>query len=227
MLFGNKKEEFAEKLIKKLEILFEQKLNQQLEEKLAPFERELELLRQEAGIIKEEVNANSAKNEALVQNVGRFQTELHKHDMSIEDLMEVWEERSSGEKEARNHMQEYAQSEKKLLDLFEAYQEQFFQMKRFAGEKDEAWKEQLALMEEKLEQCRRECGISIISGCGIPVNYELHEIIEVKDTDDLSKDNLISDIYRCGYIYKGRILKKAQAAAYRAKITESDAINEG
>lgn len=68
----------------------------------------------------------------------------------------------------------------------------------------------------QLEQLRQKCGISIIGQCGDTVNYDLHEVIEAVDTTNPAQDKTIAGIYRCGYIYKGVIKKKAQVSAYRA-----------
>lgn len=156
------------------------------------------------------------KLETMNQNISQLQKSVQKHDMAIEDLLEEWDEKKSDEDNIKEKFREYENNERYLLELFEEYQEQFWNMKRFADEKDETWAAQIALMEKGLERCRQLCGISIIGECVSTVDYDLHEVIEVLDTTDPDKDKMIARIYRCGYIYKGQVKKKAQVSAYHA-----------
>ena len=159
--------------------------------------------------------------EGIGQDIGRFQTAVQKHDMAIEDLLEEWEEKESEKDSIRKRMMEYEQSENLLLDLFVCYQEQMWNMKRFAGRKDETWAAQIALMEQKLEHCRQMCGISIIEKCGVEVDYDLHEVIEVKTTAEPNKDRLIAEIIDWGYLYKGKVKKRAQVTVYHTENTDA------
>lgn len=172
--------------------------------------------------LKEQLEENLEKNwnehsQTLNQKLSQLQSSVHKHDMAIEDLLDSWEERQSEETHIRNQFREFEQNEQHLLALFDAYQEQFWNLKRFANAKDEAWSAQISLMEENLERSRRLCGIAMINECGTAVDYDLHEVIEVTDTADPTKDKRVAVVYRCGYLYKGTVIKKAQVAAYRTE----------
>lgn len=145
----------------------------------------------------------------------QMHSDVHKHDMAIEDLLDEWAEKKSDEDDIKAHLKEAGQTEKLLLELFEAYQEQFWNLKHYAASKDESWSSQISLMEKNLEHCRRSCTIHMIQDCGVSVDYDLHEVIEAIDTTDPSLDKTVAQIYRCGYLYKGKVIKKAQAAAYR------------
>ncbi len=151
----------------------------------------------------------------LGQNINQLHTAVQKHDMAIEDLLDEWEEKKSDEQGIQDRFREHAHTEKLLLDLFEAYQEQFWNLKRFAEATGGKWSKQVALMEQNLQRSLQQCGIRIIQERGAKVDYALHEIVEAVETTDPALDKKISDIYRCGYIYKGKVKKKAQAAAYR------------
>jgi predicted nuclease with TOPRIM domain len=65
--------------------------------------------------------------------------------MSIEDLLEEWEEKRSDEADVRSRFQEGERSENLLLKVFEAYQEQFWSLKRFTDTADTKLAEQLEL----------------------------------------------------------------------------------
>lgn len=158
--------------------------------------------------------------EKIEQNIEQLKAAVQKHDMAIEDLLEEWEDKETQKDGFRERLHDCEQSENLLLELFESYQEQFWNLKRFASQKEEAWSAQMALMEQKLAHCRQLCGISIIETCGTEVDYQLHEVIGVVDTTDREKDRMIAEIINWGYLYKGRVKRKAQVAAYRAVDTE-------
>ncbi len=151
----------------------------------------------------------------LETNCDRLRTSVHKHDMAIEDLLDEWAEKKSGEDSIQAQLNEASQTEQQLLGLFEAYLEQFWNLRHYAASKDAAWASQITLMEKNLKHCQHSCAISLIQECGVSVDYDLHEIIDVTDTTDPALDKTIAEIYRCGYLYKGKVRKKAQAAAYR------------
>ena len=158
-------------------------------------------------------------NGQLENRFSQLHSYVHKHDMAIEDLLDEWAEKKSDEEDVMARLQESAQTEKLLLELFESYQEQFWNLKHYAAAKDESLTAQVALMEKNLEHYRRSCAISMIQECGVSVDYDLHEVIEAVDTADPALDKTIAEIYRCGYLYKGKVRKKAQAAAYRLSNT--------
>ncbi len=155
---------------------------------------------------------------SLNKNISQLHTDVQKHNMAIEDLLDEWDEKKSDEASVRKSIQESEHTEQQLLQLFETYQEQFWNLKHFTASKDNSWTAQIALMEETLEHCRQSCQISMIQEYGIKVNYELHEVIEAIDTTDPALDKIIADVYRCGYLYKGTVRKKAQVSAYRLSI---------
>ena len=167
--------------------------------------------------LKQEITSKPNQFDEMNQTIKQLQTVVQKHDMAIEDLLDEWEEKVSDEKNVKEQFQEYEHREQQFLKLFETYQEQFWNIKHFAGkDKDtDAWAAQISLMEKNLEHYQKLCGISIIGQCGIEVDYDLHEVLEAIDTNDPSKDKKIADIYRCGYLYQGKVMKKAQVSAYR------------
>lgn len=178
---------------------------------------------QMAGQLETDINCSLRQLEGSMQQhlqqmdnrINQIQADVHKHDMALEDLLDEWAEKKSDEDNINTLLQESIQAEKLLLELFEAYQEQFWNLKHYAASKDSSWAAQVLCMEKNLEHCQRSCAISLIQECGVSVDYDLHEIIEAVDTTDPTLDKTIAEIYRCGYLYKGKVRKKAQAAAYR------------
>ncbi len=175
-----------------------------------------ELLEKKFQVISGRMQENSEKLEEIGRCIEQLRTAVLKHDMAIEDLLEKLEENESEREESGKQILECRQSEKLLLELFESYQEQFWNLKRLAGEKDETWSAQMTLVGTKLEHCRQLCGISIIEESGTEVNYDLHEVIEAVDTVQQEQDRLVAEVISWGYLYKGKVMKKAKVAAYRA-----------
>lgn len=182
-----------------------------LEEKM---EAKLDALTQriaDGNIRLDEMGGNLDKVLRLVQEQG----------MSVEDLLEEWTERTAETDDLRARLRECAEQERHLLELFEAYQEQFRNLERFARNRDEEWTAQMAMMERSLERYRQACGITLVGECGMEVDYGLHEVVGVTDTGQPDQDRKIADIYRSGYLYQGKVRRKAQVAAYKFKSGEA------
>lgn len=163
------------------------------------------------------IAASRGQLEDFGQNISKLQAAVQKHDMAIEDLIEEWEEKRSDEQETKEQFQALWKGEQCFLDLFEAYQEQFWNLKRFAEGKDETWASQIGLMERNLEHFRQLCGITVIGEYGARINYDLHEVLETVEAKDSALDKTVAAIYSCGYLYKGKVKKKARVAAYLAE----------
>lgn len=148
------------------------------------------------------------------RSLEQLQRSVREQGMSVEDLLEEWNERNAAEEDLRARLRECADKEQHLLELFEAYQEQLGSLKRFAGGRDEAWAAQIAMMENSLEHYRQMCGITLIGECGAEVDYDLYEVIEAVDTAIPEQDRKIADVYRTGYLYQGKVRRKAQVAVY-------------
>lgn len=200
-------------------------LYQQLESRLLTLSQDIAVSNQALDGLSQKANGLEVLGQgigSLEQKINQLHSDVHKHDMAIEDLLDEWEEKKSDEESVNARLQEAEQTESLLLGLFEAYQEQFWNLRHFAQAKEEGtWAAQIALMEKNLELFRRSCAITVIQECGVDVDYGLHDIIEAIDTTDPAKDKTIADIYRSGYLYKGKVKKKAQAAAYRFSNTKA------
>lgn len=162
------------------------------------------------------VSEGNAQIGNMTQSMAQLQRSVREQGMSVEDLLEEWNERKADDDGVKERFREYAKDEQRLLELFEAYQDQFWNLRRFAEGKDEAWAAQISMMEKSLEHYRQMCGISIIGECGADVDYDLHEVIDVVETDEPGLERKVALIYQCGYLHKGRVVRKAKVAAYSA-----------
>lgn len=158
-------------------------------------------------------DGNSRLDDAS-SRLGQLQRGVREQGMSIEDLLEEWGERNAAADNLSAQLRERDEERKLLFELFEAYQDQLRNLRRFAEGKDDAWAAQIAMMEDGLERYRRSCGICLTGERGETVDYDLHEVVEVVDTDQPESDRKIADVYSNGYLYRGVVQKKARVVAY-------------
>ena len=160
-------------------------------------------------------NIVSGNLEQLMQEIGQLRASANKHDMSIEDMLETWEEQEEKEEELRNTIKNLQETEQKLLSVFEIYMDHFFDMKHFAETRDEEWVRQMKLMDVQSEHCRKLSGLEVVDRPLVQVDYDLHEVIKVVPTEDAELGQKVASVYRCGYLYKGKVMRKAQVCVYR------------
>ncbi len=180
------------------------------------------LYRQIAGQLQaltEEVREGREALAELGREVRQNGTDISRHDMALEDCLDMLEEWKEVGDHERKRRQELEQEREKLLRVFQTYQEQLWDMKTYAGEKDSVWHQQLLLMEKTAQESMLMSGLTEINQTGCAVNYELHEVIEVRDTEDAHRDRTVAAIYRPGYLYQGKVRKKARVAAFRLQKT--------
>ena len=168
--------------------------------------------------VSESLGEGQKIQEQGIKTLEGFGTDLKRHDMSLEDLLDEWSEKKSDEKEIKEQIRCLKDTEEKLLKLFEIYQEQFWAIHHMASELGDEWKKQMELIVRNTENQIRLCGISPVDEeAGKKVDYAVHEVLEVIETQDSQKDQTVAAVYRPGYVYRGSVRKKAQVAAFRYK----------
>ncbi|MCM1259030.1 MAG: nucleotide exchange factor GrpE [Roseburia sp.] len=171
---------------------------------------------------KKEEKMRREEQELIIQQLSEIQQDIKKQRMAVENLTDEWEDFREEENSQAEQIPNWKQQEANFLKLYEDYQEQLEGLKRYADSEDEKLSRQLELIEKKLEKSRQMCGISKIAGIGETVDYDLHEIIHAVETDDSRLHEVIEDTYQSGYIYKGKVRKKAKASVYRYKGKETN-----
>lgn len=189
--FRNKEEKEAQ------EQRFRQKVEEQLLQLLDKKEEERSLLEN----LSQEIRQNSA--------------DIRRHDMSLEDCLEMLEEQQEEEKQDRKQVKEFEEERAGLLKLIEVYQEQMWNMRRYAAEHDPAWMPQLELSSEAVKRKEDLCGVVRIEETGGRVDYELHEVIEVRETAQEEQAHTVAQVCQPGYIYRGKVRRKAKVIACR------------
>ena len=158
---------------------------------------------------------------------------INRHDLAIGDLVDSLEEmmteqqdrqqaltgelRDRNEKEARDA----ARREERLLALAIAYQEQLFALENAAAfAEDLSWIRQIRSAGEKILSASVPAGFQRIGQKGETFSYDLHEAIETQETADPLMSMTIAEVYTCGAMYQGRVIRRAKVAVYRAPDTE-------
>lgn len=153
--------------------------------------------------------------DALSQQIRQTGTDVRKHDMALEDCLDVLEEQREEETQSQKKIAELESGQEKLLQVLDAYQEQVWNMMRYAAEHDPAWVVQIDLIRNAVRGKQISGGISLIEETGVRVDYALHEVIEIIDTAEEERAQVVAEIYHPGYVYMGVVKKKAKVAAYR------------
>lgn len=190
-----------------------------IEERMKQLEQLVRAGQQENEILRRELSENRKDEDAgLRQELQQLGRDISRHDMAIENLLDVLEERQEEERFGRQRAQEQREEEEQFLALFSAYQEQFWQIRSFLDGSGTAWSRQAELMEQELAKSRRYCGIEEVNRTGETVDYQLHEVIEVIDTADAAQDRKVAQVFSPGYLCHGKVRKKAKVAVYRADV---------
>lgn len=153
--------------------------------------------------------------EALSKELRQIGTDVRKHDMALEDCLDALEEQREEESQSQKRIAELETGQDRLLEILDVYQEQVWNMMRYASEHDPAWVPQIELVQNAVKGKQMSGGIVLIEETGCKVDYALHEVIEVLDTTDEGRIQTVAKIYHPGSVYKGTVRKKAKVAAYR------------
>lgn len=174
--------------------------------------------------------ANTRDAQQLAAGIKELQSAVNTHDMAIEDLLDSWEEMQQEQREETRKLasalaastererEQYAVREKALLDLAITACDQLYGLRRAAEEtNDEAWRRQLDLAWRKLNEVRLPAGFAVVCETGIPVNYALHEVIGVTEAASPERNHLVAEVYSCGYVHMGKVLRKAKISAFHTE----------
>lgn len=165
--------------------------------------------------LEQKLLAGQADVQVLQQETQQFGKEIKKHNVAVENLLDDLEQKMEEEQTVKELRTEREKERENFLSLFEVYQEHFWQMKNFAKDRNEALYKQLAMMEKNMQNSQNFCGITVTGEEGEKVDYDMYEVVEAVETTDISKDKKVARIYGPGYLYQGKVKKRAKAAVYR------------
>lgn len=184
------------------------------------------------GQMKEKVAAQSgelARMRAVLEELAAGQGELQKtarrQTGSFEDLLEEIEEQKEASREAETQRKEAAARETALVNAACFCMEQLHLLEmglvREGRTEEEArqggaWRKQFAIFSRERGQV---CALAGIQETGVllePYDYRIHEGIETEETGNMDWNGKVAKVYQPGFVYRGKVLKKAQVSVYRA-----------
>ena len=193
-----------------------------------------EILQQLSNI--RETIANTPKSEVgtpdLSSQISKIGTSVSRHNMVIEDLIESMEDAQEQQKKTLEQMQKVAakeesakiaslrSSEASLLKLAQTYQDQFYLLER-AAQEDPSWSRQFSFVRQIVASQLQASGISVIEATEIPVNYEIHEVIDRVSTENPALNQCVAEVFETGYIFNGEVKRKARVSAYLLSSSET------
>ncbi|MFI3212319.1 MAG: nucleotide exchange factor GrpE [Eubacteriales bacterium] len=77
------------------------------------------------------------------------------------------------------------------------------------------WIEQIHSMQSITHQKLRTVNLHVISDEQVLIDFQIHEVIDIFPTYNISNKNKVYQIITPGYLYQGTILKKATIIAYK------------
>ena len=128
---------------------------------------------------------------------------------SVEDLADTIEESVSQKEEPLDTSSELA-----LCNVLGLYMDQLWLLED-ALSKDDEWKKQFAIMNQKRQSLERLAAVQQTGNPGEYFDYRFHEILQTENTTEEAKEGVIAKMYAPGLVYRGEVIKKAKVCVYR------------
>ena len=163
----------------------------------------------------------SGRMDALEKSVGR-------HDIVLEDLSDTLSELREQETDALAALQNEQEAnryerlrsreekEERLLMLLMEYEGHLRTLESLLSD-NEAWEKQFEIIRKKIRSKSLSACVTLLGQEGESLDYEIHEVTDIRETKDQSLDRHVAQVYEAGYIYEGHT-KKARVSVW--KITE-------
>ena len=200
--------------------------------------KKIQTLNQSVDALREQLQAQHQEDgktcQNLLQSMDTLQANVRKHDVAIGDMLDTWEEwREDQAKQTEAlasalHDRLAAEAdalrdrESGLVGALIAACDQFFVLRQAAeSASDEAWQRQLFLAESAVTQKALRAGLQVTGATGDAFSYDLHKPAEKVETDRPDQHMTIARVFSRGYLFHGRLQRKAQVAVYA--LTDAEA----
>lgn len=159
--------------------------------------------------------------EALKERQTEQERLIRRQSDSFEDLLEGIQEQREEKEYYIRERRDFQQKEQALIALIICCREQMGALRQqiegdnFIEEsKKWAWMQQFEVMNQEMVRLMRPCGLEEVGSVGELVDYDIHEILSVIDTESQEKANTVAQVYSRGLLAGGHVVKKAKVAAY-------------
>lgn len=168
---------------------------------------------------KEMYESWSSHLEELLQNQQKKQNNLSD---AVEDLLDEWNERNQLAEEYQEQLSTEKQRSQQFLSLIQLLfvQNQLLQTEisktyNDNSETSHAWKQQLDLFRQQIQNSMLQCELQWIGEEGELVDGSCHQVLDVIETTDPEQHSHIAKIHERGLMYRGDVIKKATVTAYK------------
>lgn len=145
---------------------------------------------------------------------------LKKYSYTMDEMLDMMEQIVKKREEEKERNANIEEEIKRLKEVVLFYQEQTYRVNNILL-KDTNWNSSVQIMAKDENIKLQKNGMSAINTIDCTFTFELHEAIEIIDTNIQEKDEKIADIYIPGLIYQGKVIRKAKVAVYRYSENES------
>lgn len=104
-----------------------------------------------------------------------------------------------------------------IADSFKSRFDEFESKKKILSEETTGWVSKFSITYKKLLNSIKECGVTPIEiQPGEIFNSDLHNAVEIEDTNDQPGGTILQEIYR-GYYWQGKVLRPTDVKIARSK----------
>ena len=158
------------------------------------------------------------RTDSVLDEIGKklpeWEKTLQRQTDSIEDFLDVCDERREQESLMEQELREERKREEALVDLVCFCREKMDLIaKNLDG--DPAWAGQNRMIEQEAQRYLRAAQIRETGVCGEAVDYEIHQVLSAVETSRKELAGTVAEVYKRGRIWQGKVVRKAQVAADR------------
>ena len=232
MFFRNKQKEDERKEM----LAISQKGTEDVKKQLLQFQEQWTSEKQEQHQITEEITRRQQEQleaieklttqlNSLDETIKGSEKQIRRQSRSFEDLLEEIQDQQKEKELLEQLLKEKEQQEKALLSLIdccrghtELFQQQLQKTVFQDEENRQAWQQQLQMMDSEIKKLMQQCGMEEVGAPEELVNYDYCEVLEAIETENENQVGRIAKVYHQGRLYCGKVIAKAQVAAYRRRV---------
>jgi len=157
-------------------------------------------------------NETNKSVQAFNSTVKKFRKEQSDVVFQVEEIIEVLDEIKSGFNKSKNLEKTIVDNESEKLLFVKgliSILDQFEDFYKFMNSSDNTWKSQFDMVWKNIENILMSMGISRIENINTIFNSKINSAKSVVNNDFL-QEGMITEVLRCGYMYKSNIIRKAE-----------------
>lgn len=177
-----------------------------------------------AEMLNQTITQISQQMGSLEQRYSESEKMIRRQSDSFEDLLDEIQNQQQEQNTQYKQQQETLRREQAFLALINCIRDQMYLLEQkmteddsLSEEKKAAWTEQFLIMNQEAARFMAPCGLTEVGKQGEPIDYDIHNILNIIETGDESKANTVAKVYSHGIFYNGRPVKKADVAAFNRK----------